>query len=50
MWHILANSMDVIPDPTTNNPNHASIIPNSPEETQILSELFEKIKNLWRQE
>ena len=44
--------MDVIPDPTPNNPNHVSIIPNSiplsPEEAQILSDLFEKIKNIWR--
>ena len=44
--------MDVILDPTPNNPNHASIIPNSiplsTEEAKILSDLFDKIQNTWR--
>ena len=44
--------MDVIPDPSTSNLFHASIVPlNNPmtrEEAELLSSLFKLIDNVWR--
>lgn len=46
--------MDVIPDPTKNNPYHVSIAPQNvpilPEEAEALSNLFKRQANQWKPE